>query len=256
MKPLSRVRSTAPGEDGYILAGVIILIAILMISLAAAVPKVREQLQRDQELETMHRGRQYIRAIQLYYRRFHRFPPSVDALLSTNNLRFLRQRYPDPITGKDDWTPVLLGQNKAPLSMAYFGQPLNMGSAVAAANSTSPANRILGASPVLASFGGDAASAGNANTGASPSAGAAGAVYGGAGIMGVSPVTSKQSLLVYKTKDHYDEWEFVYDPAADHPGMLLAPPQPPAPPVNTGAPGFGPTAPLGNQGPGASSSQN
>ena len=60
----------------------------------------------------MHRGKQYRRAIQLYYRKFHAYPPNVDALVKTNEIRFLRKKYIDPMTGKDDWKPILYGQNK------------------------------------------------------------------------------------------------------------------------------------------------
>ena len=67
---------------------------------------------------------QYRRAIQLYYRKFHAYPPNVDALVKTNNIRFLRKKYIDPITGKDDWKPIMFGQNKAPTAMGFFGQPL------------------------------------------------------------------------------------------------------------------------------------
>jgi hypothetical protein len=33
--------------------------------------------------------------------------------------------------------------------------------------------------------------------------------------MGFSPQSPKQSILVYKKKNHYNEWEFVYDPMAE-----------------------------------------
>ena len=33
--------------------------------------------------------------------------------------------------------------------------------------------------------------------------------------MGFSPNSPKQSILVYKKKNHYNEWEFLYDPIAD-----------------------------------------
>jgi hypothetical protein len=33
--------------------------------------------------------------------------------------------------------------------------------------------------------------------------------------MGVSPTSSKQSILVWHKKNHYNEWEFFYDPQAD-----------------------------------------
>ena len=72
----------------------------------------------------MERGKQYIRAVQLYYRKFHAYPPNVDALVKTNEIRFLRKKYIDPTTGKDDWKPILFGQNKTPTAMGFFGQPL------------------------------------------------------------------------------------------------------------------------------------
>ncbi|MGA7255493.1 MAG: hypothetical protein WBX09_02525, partial [Terracidiphilus sp.] len=32
---------------------------------------------------------------------------------------------------------------------------------------------------------------------------------------GFSPGSTKQSILVYKKKNHYNEWEFTYDPISD-----------------------------------------
>ena len=102
-------RAPQAGEEGYILVAVIFMLAILIISMAVAVPKVRESIQRDREVETMHRGKQYTRAIQLYYRKFNAYPPNIDALVKTNEIRFLRKRYTDPMTGKDDWKPIAFG---------------------------------------------------------------------------------------------------------------------------------------------------
>jgi hypothetical protein len=42
-----------------------------------------------------------------------------------------------------------------------------------------------------------------------------GQTFGGGGIIGFSPTSTKQSILIYKTKDHYNEWEFVYDPLTE-----------------------------------------
>ena len=33
--------------------------------------------------------------------------------------------------------------------------------------------------------------------------------------MGFAPTSPKHSLLVYKKKNHYNEWEFVYDPLTE-----------------------------------------
>ena len=94
------------------------MLALLILSLALPCPVSARQIQRDREIETMHRGKQYVRAVKLYYKKFGDYPPNVDALVKTNEIRFLRKKYIDPITGKDDWKPIRFGQNKPPTAMA------------------------------------------------------------------------------------------------------------------------------------------
>jgi type II secretory pathway pseudopilin PulG len=273
-----------PSEEGYILLAVIFLMAILALWLAVALPKMSRSIQRDRDLETMHRGKQYIRAVQLYYRKFGAYPPSMDALVKTNDIRFLRKKYIDPSTGKDDWTPIQFGQNKVPTAMGFFGQPLSTGSTLAGigpsggngmagangasstgnffgssgasgfgnsqgssiggsifgnsglgSNSTSnptdnsqnnSAQNNFGNSPTNGSNSADSNSGSttsptaglNGGTGSSSGtsgAGLSGQTFGGAGIIGFTPGSPKQSILVYKKKDHYKEWEFTYDPIMD-----------------------------------------
>src|SRR5271157_4102532 len=88
-----RRRSTA--EDGFVLVAVIFMLAILVLSLAVAAPRIKQELQRDREVEATQRGKQYIRAIQLYYLKFHKYPPNLEALENTDSVRFLRKRYVD-----------------------------------------------------------------------------------------------------------------------------------------------------------------
>lgn len=110
-------------EEGFVLLAVIFLTVLILIALAVAAPKVARSIQRDKELELVHRGEQYKRAIKLYYKKFGAYPTTIDQLVNTNNIRFLRKRYKDPITGKDDWRLIYLGQAKVP-PMGLFGQPL------------------------------------------------------------------------------------------------------------------------------------
>ena len=63
-------REEFENEAGYVLLAVIFLTVILLISLAIAAPKLAKSIQRDKELETIHRGEQYKRAIKLYYQKF------------------------------------------------------------------------------------------------------------------------------------------------------------------------------------------
>jgi type II secretory pathway pseudopilin PulG len=207
------------GEEGYILVAVIFMLALLIISLAVAAPQVAKDIQRDRELETMQRGKQYIRAIRLYYwKNGQQYPPSVDALLKTNNIKYLRKKYIDPTTGKEEWKAIHLGQNKAPTVMGFFGQPLTgAGGASTVAGATSAtdmtsATTTAGASGATGSTG-SAGSTGSTGSigGTNASTFGSGQTFGGI-IIGFSPNSPKQSILVYKKKNHYNEWEFVYDP--------------------------------------------
>ena len=110
-------------EEGFILLAVLFLVMLILIALAVAAPTVAKSIQRDKEVELVHRGEEYKRAIKLYYKKFGAYPTSIDQLVNTNNIRFLRKRYKDPITGKDDWRLIYFGQAKVP-PMGLFGQPL------------------------------------------------------------------------------------------------------------------------------------
>ena len=127
-------REEFENEAGYILLAVIFMTVILLIGLAIAAPKMARSIQRDKDLETIHRGEQYKRALKLYYQKFGSYPTSIDQLVETNQMRFLRKKYTDPETGKDDWKPVLFGQAHV-RPLGFFGQPLMMAGAMAGAGS-------------------------------------------------------------------------------------------------------------------------
>jgi type II secretory pathway pseudopilin PulG len=262
-KPLQK-----PSEDGYVLLAVMLMLALLIISMAVALPKMAASIQRDKERETFRRGMQYRRAVQLYYRKFNRYPPNIDALVKTNEIRFLRKKYLDPMTGKADWKPIMFGQNKTPMAMGFFGQPLGgigMGGAVLGGTGPSGGNGIAGASPMggmssnstgsafgssnsfgsSSSFGSGNSGFGATNTGATPTGAGAtaatggtdangnpttdpntgsqpignGQTFGGGAIIGFSPASPKESIFVYKKKNHYNEWEFLYSPLSDQMNM-------------------------------------
>jgi type II secretory pathway pseudopilin PulG len=226
-------RRPLPSEEGYILIWVLFLLVVLTISLSVAVPRVAKDIQRDRERETMERGKQYTRAVQLYYRKFHAFPPNQDALVKTNQIRFLRKKYIDPTTGKDDWKPIRFGQAKTQ-ALGFFGKPIagagSAGGSVLAGIGPSGGNGVNGASTIGSgsAFAPTDSGANPAAPGTTATAGAAGSsstansdtgltgqTFGGAGIVGFSPASAKPSILIYKKKNHYNEWEFVYDPLTD-----------------------------------------
>jgi type II secretory pathway pseudopilin PulG len=110
-------------EQGFMLIGVIVLVFLVMLALSVAAPKVAQDLRRDREVEAIHRGNEYVRALQLYYKKFGRYPGNMDQLEKSNNIRFLRQKYVDPLTGKADWRLIHVGEAKTTVK-GFFGQPL------------------------------------------------------------------------------------------------------------------------------------
>jgi type II secretory pathway pseudopilin PulG len=163
------------GEGGYVLLAVLFMVAMVLILLSIAAPKMAADIERDREVEMVHRGKQYIRAIKLYYKKFGAYPPNMEALEKSNEIRFLRKRYKDPITGKDEWHLIHFGENKTP-SYGFFGQPIGGtgGSTLAGVGPGGVGQNIGG--PASSAFG--SGSAGGGMFGSSPIGGGASA-YGG-----------------------------------------------------------------------------
>ena len=98
-----RNKGNRKSEGGYVLLVLLLFSTLLFISLGAAIPNTLRMGQREREEELLFRGRQYMRAIDLYFRQFGRYPATVDELLKTDNMRFLRRAYKDPMTRKGKW---------------------------------------------------------------------------------------------------------------------------------------------------------
>ena len=114
------VRARSRQQEGFLLLGVLFMILLITIALAIAAPKIAESIRRDKEQETIQRGKQYARAIRMYYNKFGRYPNTIDQLVKTNDQRFLRKRYLDPMTGKDEWG--LRSMQDEPDSDSWGGQ--------------------------------------------------------------------------------------------------------------------------------------
>ncbi len=96
-------RQRRGSESGFALLVVMVMAAIIAVMLYREMPRVVFEGQRAKEQLLIQRGEQYYRAIQLFTRQRGTYPPSIEALENTNNIRYLRRRYKDPFSGKDDW---------------------------------------------------------------------------------------------------------------------------------------------------------
>ena len=95
-------------DSGFAMLLVFLMAACIAITLYIEVPRVAFEAERQRELLLIDRGNQFKRAIQVFINDknnnpTHRYPASLDELESFNNHRYLRRRYVDPMTGKDEW---------------------------------------------------------------------------------------------------------------------------------------------------------
>ncbi len=90
-------------ESGFALLLVFLMAAILAIALYTEIPRVAFQTQRQKEQMLMERGEQFKLGIRRFMQANSRLPANLDELEKLNNRHFLRRRYIDPMTGKDEW---------------------------------------------------------------------------------------------------------------------------------------------------------
>ena len=130
-----QIRRTRRNESGYVMLTLLLMMAMMAIFAGVIVSSITFDIKRDREEEMIHRGVQYSRAIRAYYKKFSRYPAKIEDLENTSQMRFLRKRYKDPLTGKDF---KLLHYGEAKMSLNALG-----GGAGIAGASTLGANGAL-----------------------------------------------------------------------------------------------------------------
>ena len=113
-------RSSSPGrEEGYTLVALLALMTVLALFAAAAAPSIRQQAQRENEVEAIFRGEQVAAAIRVYYSYSQgrsrpadpaaNLPTSIDQLLEgipvgTKKVQILRPSATlDPLSDSGEW---------------------------------------------------------------------------------------------------------------------------------------------------------
>src|SRR5208283_2421999 len=109
-------RTRREREGGFALLLVFVMAAVIAITLYMELPRIAFDTQRQKEQLLMERGQQYQIAIRRYMQRGLKqgvnvvvgpaWPAKIEDLEDTNGRRFLRKRYIDPMTGKDEWRLV------------------------------------------------------------------------------------------------------------------------------------------------------
>jgi len=158
-------------DSGHLLLAILLMMALMIIAATYVAPRVVQQLKRDREEEMIHRGTEYARAIKKYYKKFGAYPTSVEQLENTNNIRFLRKRYKDPLSKDGKWTLLHYNDVVASLTNAGSGPGVPAGALGSQGQQGlgSPAGQP-GSSPFGSSFG---------SSGSNPSGGFGTSSFGG-----------------------------------------------------------------------------
>jgi type II secretory pathway pseudopilin PulG len=177
------------------MAALLVAVAVMTVLMTVALPAWRTTVRREREEELVFRGRQYVRAVQLFQRKFAAaYPPDVDILVKQ---KFLRKKYRDPMT-KDGEFEILYQGTPLTLSLGQGSGP--------GVQRVTPGQR---ATPGLTvTF--DAQS--GAVTPGSPGRVAGGVVGARGGVLGVRSTSTEESLRTYNGGTHYNEWLFVFMP--------------------------------------------
>jgi type II secretory pathway pseudopilin PulG len=239
-------------QRGYILLMLMLFVALLAIAAGALAPSIVFRVKRDREEEMIHRGVQYSRAIRKFVKKTGRYPSRLEELENTNNIRYLRKRYKDPITGKD-FKLLHVGEVQLTSAMGIAGAAALGGNAAAAGGAAAlmgaaamgaaaaqsqvgsplnpPANSpadAAGDSGPNATPGSDQSKPGTSQPGGGIGSGQlSSTVFGGGPIVGVASTSKAQSIREFDHKNHYNQWQFIYDPTMDRGGLITTPAQPP-----------------------------
>lgn len=228
----------------------LITLALVIIALGVAAPKMAQAIKRDREEEMIHRGAQYARAVKKYYKKFGRYPGTIEQLENTNNIRFLRKRYADPMAKDGKWRPVKFGEVQLGQRGGGTGTigggggvlPPVVGGALNQGGSVTPQQQQqqtgTGQNPT-SNFGpstsfGPSSSFGQQGTQSAQGQqqgstfGQPGQTFGGGAIMGVASVSEANGFHEYNQKSQYKQWMFVYDPSQDRGALITGPYNPKA----------------------------
>ena len=93
-------------EAGFAMLLVFLMAAVFAIMMYMALPRIAMDAQRQREALLIARGEQYKRGIQMFMKKNNRWPATIEELESLNNQRFLRKRFVDPMTGKNEWRMI------------------------------------------------------------------------------------------------------------------------------------------------------
>lgn len=182
------------------MAALLVAVAVMTVAMTVAMPAWKQAVRREREEELVFRGRQYVRALQLYQRKFvAAYPPDIDTLV---NQKFLRKKFKDPMVEDGEFEILYQGSRV----MVNIG-PGGVSQGQRSGQPGGPASTFSGSVTFDSGSG--------AITQGSPGRVVGGTTVGGprGGVIGVRSTSTAESIRIYSGATHYNEWLFVFVPA-------------------------------------------
>ncbi len=227
--------SDKPGrQSGYTLLAMVFLVAVVLVAVMAATPVILTEGKREREEEMVWRGQQYARGIRLYFRKYGRYPQSLeDVTKRKDNIHFMRKAYKDPMNTEDgSWRLIYIGPGGQLIGSTKQRTLLQFPGANPSQHAPQePVGSMLSREPGTRRP--PDRSAGASDSGAGSSDPLTGKVFGG-NIIGVASKVSKPSIRVYDGASNYHDWEFIWDITKE--AALVVPTTPGATPPGTHRP--------------------
>jgi type II secretory pathway pseudopilin PulG len=205
---LLRPARRAARERGYALVALLAVMTVLMISMMAAAPSLRQQSRRERELEAIARGEEVAEAIRNFIHLAHRPPTSMDELLEgapvgTKKIQVLRESAAhDPLSESGEWKTVKVNDP----ALINFIRDLSKYADGRLPNPTTDRDpqmaQLAGQLPRVTNIL-DTGNGGDRSGGEDDSSNSNGP------FIGVASRSRRDSIVTYYGVDHHDGWVFT-----------------------------------------------
>ena len=182
-------------EAGYNLVVLAVLITVMNIAVAAALPYWSSWAERQKEEELIFRGLQYAEAIRLFRVRQGRLPTALEELIEIEP-RVIRQLWPNPMDEDGRWGLLMEGASRN--TEQQQGRRANRAGGARAANTTTAGGGAMTAVPPP-----------NEEEGEGPTIGP---------ILGVYSATPGPSKRIWGGQEDYENWHFTSELIQLRPG--------------------------------------
>jgi type II secretory pathway pseudopilin PulG len=197
------------GERGYALVALLAVMTVLIISMMAAAPALRQQARRERELEAIARGEEVAEAIRNFIHLAKRPPTSMEELLEgapvgTKKIQVLRESASrDPLSESGEWKTIKVNDPALvtfirDLTKYAEGKPPNPNDRDKDGTMTALAQQLPRVTNIL-----------DIDSGAGRDGGEDSSSNSNGPFIGVASRSQRDSIVTYYGVDHHDGWVFT-----------------------------------------------